>query len=107
MTQLENQSVWLGQANGPDVELIVSGNPLYSTYHTSSGYAVIYDDDLGLYCYARLKHGGFVSTGVPIADQPPADLAPHLKESDEVRSRKTREHAAERSRQTHQPTTRE
>ncbi|MEB3321712.1 MAG: hypothetical protein VKI81_02700 [Synechococcaceae cyanobacterium] len=103
MTQIDREPVVLGQANGPDVELIVSGNPLYATYQTPSGYSAIYDDQLGLYCYARLRDGEFVSTGTSIAEQPPPDLSPQLQESDRVRARKAGERAAERSRQTHHP----
>ncbi len=101
MTAVNNQKVWLGQANGPEVELIVSGNPLYATYQTPQGYAAIYDDNLGLYCYADLQEGSYVSTGISVALPAPARLPPKLIESGEVRARKSERHAQLRARQSH------
>jgi hypothetical protein len=101
MTAVNNQKAWLGQANGPEVELIVSGNPLYATYQTPQGYAAIYDDELGLYCYADLQEGSYVSTGISVALPAPAGLPPQLMESGEVRARKSERHAQLRARQSH------
>lgn len=101
MTDIHAAKVRLGQANGPEVELIVSGHSLYASYETPTGYAAIYDDELGLYCYAELKSGSYQSTGVSIADAPPPTLLPHLKESEDVRASKSARHAQQRSEQTH------
>ncbi|MFN5466321.1 MAG: hypothetical protein ACK40D_04370 [Cyanobacteriota bacterium] len=101
MTEIHAEKVCLGQANGPEVELVVSGDSLYASYETPTGYTAIYDDALGLYCYAELKAGSFQSTGVSIADVPPPTLLPHLKESEEVRASKSARHAQQRSQQTH------
>lgn len=91
MSGVINQRVTLGQGNGPDVELVVSGTALYATYHTPDGFPVVYDDDLGLFSYARLVEGQLTSTGVPIGSPPPPGVDRHAKEADEVRGRKISE----------------
>jgi hypothetical protein len=101
MTAVNKQKVWLGQANGPEVELIVTGNPLYATYQTPQGYAAIYDDQLGLYCYADLQEGSFVSTGIAVGLPAPPGLPLQLMESGEVRARKSEQHARSRAHQSH------
>jgi hypothetical protein len=83
-----NQRVSLGQANGPDVELIVTGTELYHTYQTVEGFPVVYDDDLGLFCFARVFKGKYESTAIPITSAPPPDVEQHAKESDAVRIQK-------------------
>jgi hypothetical protein len=101
MTAVNNQKVWLGQANGPDVELVVSGNPLYATYKTPQGYAAIYDHELGLYCYADLQEGSYVSTAISVGLPAPPGLPLQLMESGEVRARKSEHHAQLRAHQSH------
>jgi hypothetical protein len=89
MSGVDRQRASLGQGKGPDVELIVSGTRIYSTYETLDGYPAVYDDSSELYCYARLTSAGaFESTGVPISGPAPAELRPHLSESDDVRATK-------------------
>jgi hypothetical protein len=80
-----NQKAVLGQENGPDVELVVSGTAVYATYETLDGFPAVYDTDKGLFCYARVTDGRYVSTGVPVTSAPPTDVERHLKESDAVR----------------------
>jgi hypothetical protein len=82
------QRVEVGQAKGPDVQLVVSGTELYATYETDDGYAAVHDDALGLFCFARVVDGAYASTGIPVSSQPPADIPKHATESDEVRARK-------------------
>jgi hypothetical protein len=91
MVGMFGEKVSLGQANGPDVELIVRGTELYSTYETPEGFPVIYDDTLGLFCYARVVGGKFESTGVAVTSPAPADVERHVTESDEVRMQKVHE----------------
>ena len=95
MVGMFGQKVTLGQANGPDVALIVSGTELYATYETPEGYPAIYDDALGLFTYARLVDGRFQSTGIPVTSEPPAGARKHARESDAVRAEKLRERAAQ------------
>jgi hypothetical protein len=104
MSGVIRQKAMLGQANGPDVELVVSGTKSYATYETAAGYPAIYDDGKGLFCYAELIDGEYRSTGVPVTSSPPGDAVPHALESDEVRARKIREHESRdtsRSRSVH------
>ena len=82
------KKVSLGQGNGPDVDLIVSGTDLYATYETPEGYPAIYDEALGRFCYARVVKGRYESTGVPVSDAPPEGVELHAKESDEIRAEK-------------------
>lgn len=94
----------LGQANGPDVELVVSGSELYATYETVAGYAALYDDVLGLFCYARLVGGRYESTGQPVTAPPPPGLPLHAKEADEVRAEKIRRRETSMERRAANPT---
>lgn len=101
MVGINRETVSLSQANGPDVELVVTGTELYATYGTRDGYPVVYDEALGLFCFAHLIDGEYKSTGVPLTEQPPADVERHVQESAAVRSRKIAERQsqlAERSR---------
>jgi hypothetical protein len=61
----------------------------------------VYDADKGLFCYARLTNGRFISTGVPVTDAPPTDVERHLQESDAVRQRRIVERQREMERQAH------
>ena len=88
MSAIFSERATLGQANGPDVELRVSGDEWYAHYETLSGYPAIYDDDLGLFCYARVAEGEFQSTKTPVSEPPPTGVEQHARESDEVRAAK-------------------
>lgn len=97
MTSAPRQRVMLGQANGPDVELMVEGDEWYATYETASGHPAVYDDAAGLFCYARLIDGRFESTGVPVSQSPPADSAPpHAEEAASVKRAKVAAREAQR-----------
>ena len=88
MSGIVGQKVKLAQANGDDVELVVTGTTPYATYETPEGFPAVYDDRAGLFCFARVVDGEFVSTGVPVTAPPPAQVVRHARESDAVRSRK-------------------
>ncbi|HWK66185.1 MAG TPA: hypothetical protein VNS34_14695 [Rhizobiaceae bacterium] len=85
------ERAFLGQANGPDVELVVYGTELYARYETLDGYSVVYDETLGLFCYARIVAGCFQSTEVPVTSPPPQGIERHATESDSVRTEKIKE----------------
>jgi hypothetical protein len=91
MVGVFGEKVPLGQANGPDVDLVVKGTELYATYETPDGFPAVYDDSLGLFCYARVVDGGFESTGITVTSPPPPGVERHATESDEVRMRKIEE----------------
>ena len=98
MVGMFGQKVPLGQANGPDVELVVSGTELYATYETPEGFPAVYDDNIGLFCYARIVRGRFESTRIPVTSPPPDGVVVHERESDSVRASKikAREESMER-----------
>ena len=97
MSVIFGETLTFGQKNGPDVSLKVFGDEHYARYETRSGYTVVYDDDAGLFCYARLAAGVFRSTGVAISNPPPAGLARHLKESSAASEAKTEARKARRA----------
>ena len=88
MSAIFGEVLKFGQARGPEVSLRVYGDEHYARYEDLNGFSVIYDDQLGLFCYARLAAGSFRSTGTPITENPPAGLVRHLQEVHEVVSAK-------------------
>jgi hypothetical protein len=95
MVGVNASKVCLGQANGPDVELFVTGTELYATYETVGGYPAVYDEPKGLFCYAKIANGQYESTGVPVTEAPPAGVERHARESKDVRARKIEERRAQ------------
>ena len=85
MVGMFGKKVPLGQANGPDVDLVVRGTELYATYETPEGFPAIYDEALGLFCYARIAGGKFETTGIPVTSPPPQGVERHATETDDVR----------------------
>ena len=66
MSAIFGEILTFGQANGPDVSCRVFGDEHYARYEDLDGYTAVYDEELGLFCYARLAAGAFRSTGVPL-----------------------------------------
>ena len=97
MGALYGQRVTVGQAQGPDVELIVYGDEFYARYETPDGYPVVYDTERGQFSYARLDEGRFISTGVPATAPPPPGMVRHAQEDPEVRQEKAGRRAARQS----------
>ena len=60
------------------------------TYETVAGFPVVYDDALGLFCYASVVQGSYQSTAVPVSAPPPPHLPLHAREADDVRAEKIR-----------------
>jgi hypothetical protein len=98
MSGTQDERAQLGQENGPDVELVVSGTKQYATYESVDGFPVIYDERLGLFCYARVVDGRYRSTGVSLQEPPPPGVARHARESEDVRATRIREQEAQRER---------
>lgn len=98
MSGVIGRRVSLGQANGPEVELIVSGTADYATYETPEGYPAVYDEAAGLFCYARMNAGAYQSTSVPLNAPPPPGVVRHARESDSVRAFKINERQTMRER---------
>ena len=97
MAAIFGEKLTFDQENGPDVQLVVFGDEFYARYETEDGYPVIYDDTLGLFCYALLQDGRFVSSGVSIAQEPPPATQQHATEADAVRQAKAAEVIARRT----------
>jgi M6 family metalloprotease-like protein len=81
MSAIFGEVLTFGQASGAEIRLRVFGDELYARYEDLDGYTAIYDDELGLFCYASLAAGAFRSTGVPLGAAPPAGIVRHLQES--------------------------
>ena len=88
MSAIFGELMSFDQENGPEVKLRVFGDEFYARYETEEGYTAIYDDDLGLFTYARLEAGRFLSSGLELSHSPPPGLEKHLEESNEVRQDK-------------------
>jgi hypothetical protein len=97
MTALFRDKVRIGQADGSEVELVVFGDEDYARYETPAGHAVIYDDGRGMFFYARLVDGRFVSSGVPLTEPAPAGTPVHAEESPAVRRELAEARRAERA----------
>ena len=97
MGALYGQRVTVGQAQGPDVELIVYGDQFYARYETPDGFPVVYDAERGQFSYARRTRGRFVSTGVPATAPPPSGTVRHAQEDPDVRQEKAGRRAAHQS----------
>ncbi len=91
MSVIFGETLTFGQANGPDVRLVVFGDEFYARFENEDGYSMMYDTDLGLFCYAVLLEGRFVSSGVPMTQAPPPEVRRHLEEAETFRSRVLRE----------------
>jgi hypothetical protein len=90
MTAIFGEVVSLAQRKGPDIKLRVFGDEFYARYETEDGYTVIYDQNRGLFVYALLKEGRFISSGIGLDLIPPSGILPHLEESPEVRQSKAK-----------------
>src|SRR5829696_3081745 len=86
MSAIFGERLQLPQERGDRVELIVFGDEFYARYETPEGYTVLYDEDLGRFCYAQLAAGRLVSLGVPVDKPAPPGLPTHLREDPHVRN---------------------
>jgi M6 family metalloprotease-like protein len=88
MSSIFGEILTFSQERGPEVRLKVHGDEFYSRHENLDGYTVLYDPDQGLYCYALLIKGEFISSGIELDRSPPSSARRHLKESEEIRNRK-------------------
>jgi M6 family metalloprotease-like protein len=96
MSAIFGEIVNTPQKNGPDIPLRVFGDEDYARLETIDGYTVVFDDGLGVYCYAVLRVNEFKSSGVPASEPPPAGVVRHLQESLKVRQSKAEARSASR-----------
>jgi hypothetical protein len=85
MSAIFGEKLTFPQEKGQEVKLVVYGDEFYAQYETEDGYSVVYDKELGLFCYAFLKEGAFFSSKIPLNKSPPHDLEKHLQEAGDVR----------------------
>ncbi|MGQ0615798.1 MAG: M6 family metalloprotease domain-containing protein [Acidimicrobiia bacterium] len=97
MSAIFGELLTFGQENGGEVRLRVFGDEHYARYETPDGFTVVYDPELGQYCYARMAAGVFRSTGVPATAAAPADIVRHLQESPDVVADKSQARRLRRS----------
>ncbi len=95
MSAIFNETLIFDQEKGDPVPLVVNGDEFYARHETTEGYTVVYDSDLGQYCYAILLEGMFASSGVSMSQEPPAGLRRHLKEAGYVRNAKFKQRYAQ------------
>ncbi len=95
MSVLSGEVIVCGQHGGEAVALVVYGDEFYARYETEDGYTVVYDTDIGCYCYATCSSGHFVSTGAHVGKLIPAGIRRHLKEDPQVRNQKFLQRHAE------------
>ncbi len=93
MSAIFGEMLTFPQEKGPSVKLRTFGDEFYARYETEDGYSAVYDKGYGLYCYALLEDGAFVSSGIPLGQGPPSSLKKHLYESNAVRQSKAEKSA--------------
>jgi hypothetical protein len=93
MSAIFGEKLTFPQERGPEIKLVVYGDEFYSRYETEEGYSAVYDRELGLFCYAFLKDGAFLSSKIPISGSPPLHLEKHLQEAGSVRLAKAEKSA--------------
>lgn len=74
------------QPDGSAITLWGEGNSFWAVFETLDGYTVVFDENLGGYCYARLSEDGeaLISTGVAVGSAAvPRGLQKHLRPSEE------------------------
>ena len=74
MSAIFGEVLTFGQSGGPEVRLRVFGDEHYARYEDVNGYSAVYDDELGLFCYARLAAGSFRSNSRAICRKPTRGL---------------------------------
>jgi hypothetical protein len=93
MSAIFGELLTFSQEKGQEVKLVVNGDEFYAQYETQEGYSVVYDKELGLFCYALQKDGAFFSSKISISKSPPQDLEKHLQEAGSVRLAKAEQSA--------------
>lgn len=84
MSAIFGEVLNFGHADASEISLRVFGDEHYARYETLSGFSVVFDREVGKYCYARLSAGRFQSTGVAAHETPPVGMVKHLQEARKV-----------------------
>ena len=92
MSAIFGETLTFTQATGEPVRLVVFGDDMFARYETVDGFTVVYDEDLGRFCYANTTARGIASSGVPADEPPPRQLARHQHASRQLRNERVRDH---------------
>ncbi|MFC6697601.1 hypothetical protein [Nocardioides daphniae] len=92
MSAIFGETLSFMQDTGEPIDLVVFGDDMFARYETLDGYTVVYDEEVGRYCYAEVRGPTLESTGVPADERAPAGLNRHLHASKEVRNQRVRSH---------------
>jgi M6 family metalloprotease-like protein len=103
MSAIFGETLTFTQAGGDPVRLVVLGDDMYARYETVEGYTVVYDEDLGLYCFAQRPEvtgpagssTALISSGRPATEPAPSGIPRHLHDPRKVRNDAVRSRLAE------------
>lgn len=82
MSGIYGEILTFPQESGPDIRLRVFGDHEHSRYETLTGFTVVHDYDLGLFCYARESGNRLISSDIPVNAPPPNGIVRHLTKPD-------------------------
>ncbi|MGE0082793.1 MAG: M6 family metalloprotease domain-containing protein [Desulfococcaceae bacterium] len=88
MSAIFGEIRYFPQEKGPDIRLRVFGDEFYARYESETGYTVVYDPEVGKYCYAEPVNGNLISGGVPLSRCHPRGLKRHIQENKDIRNAK-------------------
>lgn len=88
MSSIFSEVLTFPQEDGDEISLVVNGDEFYARYETTDGYTVVYDCELGKFCYADKVHGSLVSSRISVKKVPPKRIKRHLKEAREIKQQK-------------------
>ena len=92
MSAIFGETLTFTQATGEPIRLVVFGDDMFARYETLDGFTVVYDEDIGRFCYANTTERGIASSGVPADEPPPRSLARHQHASKQLRNERVRDH---------------
>ena len=92
MSAIFGETLTFTQATGEPIRLVVFGDDMFARYETVDGFTVVYDEDVGRFCYANTTARGIASSGVPADEPPPQRLARHQHASRQLRNERVRDH---------------
>ena len=62
MSAIFGETLSFTQAAGDPIQLVVFGDDMFARYETLDGYTVVYDEEIGRFCYAETTEHGMASS---------------------------------------------
>ena len=90
MSAIFGETLTFTQAEADPIRLVVYGDDMHARYETVDGYTVLYNEDVGQYCYAEKTDEGLRPTEVTAGGAPPK-VPRHLHPPKEVRNTAVRD----------------